>query len=106
MCIRDSFIGELISGDHINKVAFEYGEKHEAALKIEFLNSINNEDYTDWLYGTSGKDDRPNDLGYWIGYKITHAYFEKAIDKKQAISDILSIDDAHSFMDESGYFKM
>ncbi len=32
----------------------------------------------DWLYGTSGKDSRPNDLGYWMGYEIVKASFEKA----------------------------
>ena len=97
------FIGELISGEHINIVQFEYGNKNEKQLCKEFVNVMLKEDYTDWLYGTSGKDDRPNDLGYWIGYKISEAYFNKHMDKKQAIDDILNIKDPLKFAIESGF---
>ena len=31
----------------------------------------------DWFNETSGKDNRPNDLDYWIGYEILRAYFTK-----------------------------
>lgn len=97
------FIGELISGDHINRIPFEYGNKHEDKLCKEFVGVMNNTDYTNWLYGTDGKDDRPNDLGYWIGYKISAIYFEKQTDKKQAINNILNIKDSMEFLKESGY---
>ncbi len=97
------FIGELISGEHINMVPFEYGNKNKKKLCKEFAQIIKSEDYTDWLYGTSGKDNRPNDLGYWIGYKITEAYFIKQNDKQEAINDILNIKDSYCFMKESGY---
>ena len=97
------FIGELISGEHINLPAFNYGSKHEDELCEEFVSVMLNDDYVDWLYGTSGKDDRPNDLGYWIGYKITEAYFYKQENRIKAISDILNINDPLSFTKESGY---
>jgi len=97
------FIGELISGEHINQVAFDYGEAHENNLCEEFILLMSQEDLIDWLYGTSGKDDRPNDLGYWMGYKITAAYFNKQEDKQQAIHNIINIDDPYKFLLESGY---
>ena len=97
------FIGELISGQHINQVAFEYGEAHEQELCKEFVSKMMEEDLTDWLYGTSGVDSRPNDLGYWMGYKITEAYFLQEEDKKEAIADILNIKDAFDFTIKSGY---
>ena len=31
------FIGELISGEHINSTAFNYGEEHQDALCKEFV---------------------------------------------------------------------
>ena len=62
------FMGELISGESINKFEYKYGEQNLEQLGQEFVTRLKNPDYQDWLYGTSKKDDRPNDLGYWIGY--------------------------------------
>ena len=64
---------------------------------------MNSTSYIDWLYGTSKKDARPNDLGYWMGYQIVAQYFAKATDKKQAIYDILNIKDYGEFLKKSGY---
>ena len=97
------FIGELISGSHINMKALEYGEANSERLTEEFVSRMKKKDLTDWLYQTSGKDDRPNDLGYWIGYKITQAYYDDQEDKKKAISDILNIRNPLEFTRESGY---
>jgi hypothetical protein len=97
------FIGELISGTNINKVAFDYGEAHSEKLTKEFVKRMKKKKLNDWLYQTSGKDDRPNDLGYWMGYKITKAYYDKQDDKKKALSDILSIENPLEFAQESGY---
>ena len=99
------FIGELISGDHINMIAFKYGNKNADKLAKEFVGIMKNTDYTDWLYGTSGKDNRPSDLGYWMGYKISEAYFEKQKDKQQAVHDILNIKAPFDFLKESGYLS-
>ena len=97
------FIGELISGDFINSIPFKYGELHNDSLCREFVLILGEENVNDWLYGTSGKDDRPNDLGYWMGYKITEAYFNKQEDKLQAIHNIINIKDPFMFLRESGY---
>ena len=52
---------------------------------------MSQEDTKDWLYGNlSDKDDRPTDLGYWMGYKITEAYFNKQEDKHKAIHNIIN----------------
>lgn len=99
------FIGELISGKHINEVPFNYGNAHEEVLCKEFVKVMNGDSYVDWLYETSGKDDRPNDLGYWIGYKIVESYYLKQKDKKQAIHNILNIKDPQEFLKESGYLE-
>jgi hypothetical protein len=97
------FLGELISGDHINGETFDYGYAHKKDLCREFVQRMNGKDYTDWMYQVSGRDDRPNDLGYWMGYEITKAYFRKATDKKQAIQEILQMRDPKAFLRESGY---
>ncbi len=84
------FIGELISGMLINNEAFEYGERHRDRVVREFILLKDGSDISNWLYGNiTRKDNRPNDLGYWVGYRIARAYFEKQTDKHQAIRELL-----------------
>ena len=99
------FLGELISGRNTTQAAHTYAKLHEERLIKEFLNRMDSTRYVDWLYGVTGKDDRPNDLGYWMGYKITEAYFHKAKDKHQAIREILDIRDYKEFLRKSGYLE-
>ncbi|MEO1054764.1 MAG: DUF2268 domain-containing putative Zn-dependent protease [Bacteroidota bacterium] len=99
------FIAELATGIKGNASANEYGNENKVDLCKEFVQIMHQNNFQDWLYGTSEKDDRPNDLGYWIGYEIVKAYFDKAKDKKLAVSHILNIEDYDSFLKESGYLK-
>ncbi|CAA9238539.1 MAG: Membrane-bound lytic murein transglycosylase [uncultured Cytophagales bacterium] len=99
------FLGELISGGNINGAANAYGKAHEERLCREFVARMDGKDYKDWLYIVSGKDDRPTDLGYWMGYQITAAYFNKAADKRQAIKEILDVKDHKAFLKQSGYLE-
>lgn len=103
-CLKEGsadFIAELISGKHINQHVHDFANPREKELWGEFQNRMNKKDYTGWLY--SQTPGRPNDLGYWMGYKITKAYYDRATDKKQAIAEILRIRNAKKFLDESHY---
>jgi len=106
-CINEGsadFIGELISGGGPNKQTRSYGNANEAKLWLEFKKIMDDrEDSHDWMYNYKPKNGYPPDLGYWIGYKITEAYYNKASDKKKAISDILHIRDFRKFLNASGY---
>ena len=97
------FIAELVTGKHGNKAANDYGNKNKDALCKEFVQIMNGDKFQDWLYGTSKKDSRPNDLGYWIGYQIVKAYFDKMEDKKLAVNHIINIEDYTRFLKKSGY---
>lgn len=102
------FVGELVSGLNINKdVAYAYGLKHEAALWREFQETMHGKELGYWLYGSFNKKgvwkERPNDLGYFVGYRIVSAYYEKQSNKEQALVDILRFTDARKLLKESGY---
>lgn len=97
------FISELVSGEANNSPFYQYGEANSDQLYKEFVTVLKRNDPTDWLYGTSKKDNRPNDLGYWMGYKISEAYFNKQSDKHKAIDDILHIQNPLLFLKESGF---
>jgi len=100
------FVGELLTGRMINDSIHVYGNAHEAEIWRDFKTQMNGSDLTRWLYNggsvtaTSG---RPADLGYYVGYKITAAYYAKQADKRSALKDILRIKDVSAFLAASGY---
>lgn len=104
-CLKEGsadFLAELISGKHINQHVHDYANPKEKELWEEFNKRMNKKDYKGWLYGSSTPG-RPQDLGYWMGYQISKAYFDKMPDKNQAVYDILHIRDANRFLEASGY---
>ena len=104
-CIREGsadFICELIAGSHSNTKIHEYGNTHARELWNEFVIQMNGTNWGNWLYSSKDKS-RPKDLGYWIGYKITRAYYTNAVDKIKAIQEILKIKDFNSFLADSKY---
>jgi len=97
------FIGELVAGNQLNKVSREYGDKHEAVLWKEFKKELCSESLKNWLYNYKTSKDRPADLGYYIGYRIAKAYYNKQKDKTQAIRDIIDMKDPLKILQLSGY---
>jgi hypothetical protein len=97
------FIAELITGGTVQN---EYAETREGRLWQQFRKDASSKVYGRWLYN-GGRGDRPGDippdLGYWVGYRITKSYYEKATDKRGALDAILSISDFEAFLRDSGY---
>ncbi len=96
------FICELAAGNHPNTAIHDYGNNHTSELWTEFSQKMHGTDWTPWLYYARDKS-RPADLGYWMGYKIVKAYYDKMTDKTQAVHDILNIQDFNKFLTHSGY---
>lgn len=99
------FIAELISGKHIVNPAYAYGDARERELWAEFRAVMDSTDTGNWLYQGDKAKDRPADLGYWMGYKIAKAYYDKATDKRAAVKEILRFTDPRAFLQASGYGK-
>jgi len=105
-CLQEGFcdfIGELISGSQINIVAHEYGNQHEKELWQAFKDELCNSSTKNWLYNYSTVKGKPADLGYYIGYKIAEEYYKNAVDKMQAVTDIIEMDDPIRFLQLSKY---
>lgn len=94
-------IGELISGRTINEHLKVYGRTHDAEIWRDFEASMYKQDISNWFYNATTAKDRPADLGYYVGYLITQSYYRNAKDKRQAIHDILNIQDARAFYEAS-----
>jgi hypothetical protein len=97
------FIGELIAGGNINPHLHEYGNPREKELWLEFQKEMNGKSVANWLYQGDDAKDKPADLGYYMGYKIAESYYKNAADKKQAVRDILVINDYEAFLKKSRY---
>lgn len=97
------FVAELISGRHINHHVHEWADPRERELWLAFRERMLGTDFSGWLYGGDQPGGRPADLGYWVGYKITAAYYQRAEDKRRAVADILNVRDSEAFLAASGY---
>ena len=98
------FIAELISGQHLINPAYAYGTAHERELWTEFKAAMDSSDVSHWLYeGDRTPPGRPADLGYWMGYAISKAYYDGAADKHAAVKEILLYTDAKALLEKSAY---
>ncbi len=99
-------IAELVSGETANPALKPYGDAHERALWEELraeMHATDEKIISRWVWGVNATADRPGDLGYYVGYRITRAYYEHHADKRRALRDILDITDANAFLAASGY---
>jgi hypothetical protein len=59
--------------------------------------------YRNWMYNGLTVRDKPMDLGYYMGYKISQSYYKNAKDKRRALLDIFEIKDFQAFLEKSRY---
>jgi deoxyribose-phosphate aldolase len=99
------FVGKLAAGRLISRMeeTHAWANAHERDLWQEFVKEMDGKDTSRWLYGNSGGNGRPVDLGYWMGFKITEAYYNNAADKKQAVRDMMIVTDCKRFLHNSRY---
>lgn len=107
-CLKEGsadFLSVLAAGQLISRMeaTHTWANARERELWDEFQKDMDGKDTSHWLYGSSGGNDRPVDLGYWMGYKISEAYFKNATDKKQAVRDMLLITNCKEFLRTSRY---
>ncbi len=100
------FVCELITGHVATPAPHAWAKGREKEVWQEFVRDQNlgqNASWALWLYGGDRPAGRPSDVGYYIGYEICRAYYERAPNKRQAIHDILHITDARDFLRRSHY---
>ena len=85
------FITKDLLGISINSVLHVYGEQHRNELIREFDQAISEKpyDYSQWLYYGNNIKNRPADLGYYLGYLISRAFYQHSEFKSQALKTLL-----------------
>jgi hypothetical protein len=98
-------VAELTSGDTANAHLKRWTRGHECAIEQAFAKDALGTDLSHWLYNGVGTPDQPGDLGYWVGYRIAKAYYERATDKKKALATLLNVDNASApqILKDSGW---
>ena len=72
----------------------------------EFVRDQNlseNDSFALWLCGGERPAGRPSGLDYYIGYQISKAYYDRALNKRCAVHGILHIADCRQFLQKSHY---
>jgi predicted Zn-dependent protease DUF2268 len=98
------FVAYLITGGNINARLMSYALPREHDLWAEFKVAMHGTDTSQWLYNQgSATGGRPGDLGYFIGYRIAEAFYERTLDKRLALRTIIEVGDSDAFLAQSGY---
>lgn len=103
------FITELVLKEPLQRKYITYGTAHSAELKKQFKEEMFLNSYTNWLYNGELKGEAA-DLGYYMGYEISKAYYQQSKNKKQAIKEIIELDYSddqavENFLKQSKFYK-
>ena len=95
------FIAELTSGKtgYTHFPALTQGREKE--IETAFAADVDQADLSRWVDNSTME--QGNDLGYWVGYRIVKAYYRRAVDKRQAVREILEMSDPQAFLAKSGW---
>ena len=105
LCLHGHYVISMVGENEYDYRNKTYFESNEQSLKERFLKDLKNQDQSFWLWESLRQDETPALLGYTIGYRICESYYLRAVDKNQALLDILAITDDQAFLKASGYFE-
>ena len=99
------FTAELVTGaPGTNAHLYPYGQAHGHELWKAFQREMLGKDAHNTLANSEQETTvKHRDLGYYIGYKICQAYYDQALNKQQAVTDMLMSQDSKAFLEQSGY---
>lgn len=95
------FVGERIAGQVAYSRNAAAAAGHELEIETRFAADLDKTDLSEWAYNAT--PETPGDLGYWVGYRIAKAYYRNAPDKRQALREMLEMEDANDFVARSGW---
>lgn len=95
------FVAELISGNVAYAHFGPITRGREEEIETAFVADMHGTDLSRWLDNSTVE--KPGDLGYWVGYRIVKAYYQRTPDKRQALREILRMRDPEAFFAASGW---
>jgi len=103
-------VAELVTKTTMPHPYMTYGPAHEAAIREQFKAEMFLPGTDNWFYNQTSDD--PNhvpDLGYYMGYAISKAYYQRAKNKKQAVKELIELnygdnEAVENLLRKSGYY--
>ena len=99
------FISSMVCGAHINEHVHEWANQREQEVWNDFEKEMLGDNSRNWIGNANRAVDKPADLGYYVGFKISEHYYNAQADKQQAVRDILTVNDWEVFYKKSGYMQ-
>jgi hypothetical protein len=103
------FLAEKATGKSSNLPALNYGKTNKTHIEKIFISEMFNASNGFWLYSNLENEFKVRDLGYYVGYAISEAYYNKSSNKVKAIKEMIELDynkqeNLLNFTEQSGYF--
>lgn len=64
---------------------------------------LKSHDTGDWFWRIPENGERPPDLGYFLGYRIAKAFYDRSPSKEKAIAHLIHPSDYEQILDQSEY---
>jgi Predicted Zn-dependent protease (DUF2268) len=96
-------IAELTSGEASESYINQWAKGRARQIDQAFLADLDSTDLKPWLYNGVGTEEKPGDLGYWVGYRIAKAYYVRASDKSAALQTLLELQDPKKILADSAW---
>jgi len=99
-----TYFSEFITGGSPHKnAARDYLLAHEQELWAAFEREMLGTETGDWLWSQPENPEQPQDIGYAMGARIAEHYYQTAVDKRQAVRELLGVTDYPALLERSGY---
>ncbi len=96
-------IAELTSGSVGNPGLTRWTHGKEAEIETAFVRDMDSTDLSKWAYNYLPGSDEPYDMGYWVGYRIAKAYYLHAEDQREALKQLIQLEDPKAILKASGW---
>lgn len=96
-------VAELTSGSVGNPGLTRWTHGKEAEIETAFVRDMDSTDLSKWVYNYRPGTDQPYDLGYWVGYRISKAYYLRSDDRRAALKRLIELDDPKAILAGSGW---
>lgn len=105
------FLAELSTNKKSFQQAMQYGKENDSVVKKQLKRELFSSSYErNWIWNSNNNVFQMRDVGYYVGHCIAKGYYDNAVDKKQAIKELIELnyDDEkqlYRIVDDSGYFS-
>lgn len=104
------FVAEKASGQASISPAISVGKEKDARVREKFEKEMFSHYYQNWLWSNLENEFGARDMGYYVGYAISNAYYEATDNKKEAIKTLIELDyqdrkAVEEFVEATGYFS-